>query len=616
MDHTRGCAPLTVNLNFIPNPPVPPNRSDYSCLCDAGCACNAEYTGDFLFNDGQNRRSFTFDDPREFYFLMKFQGQNPDLDSIAIDVRPDTPPAFEVYSCGNSEAVIEIVDNSYDAYEIDYGDGTAPIIVRAGDPVLPHTFSTPNPQTVGVRGLLDNALDNCTPLSKSATVITTPTLPVAEIRNLTVLNPQSIAVDYVSTPNVLYQLEMARNGTAAFQFVGILGADDTRDTVRNLDTENNFYCFRVKSANLCDDNRSVFSDTICSVNLGLDIGDLQHQLAWETLPDGIQNFQIRRGAEGNFANTTALNFLDEGLRCGEEYCYTVNAVYTNGATSISQTQCGVAQSEQIPPPINNVSASVAGNQVLLEWEQPAGFFTDTYNLSRTAGEAPFSSIGQATEQTYTDRGLSTHAVSYCYQIEYLDECGNTPEDEAIACTILLKGEEAGSNTVALDWNFYEGWQNGVSQYEIDWMLDDNDVATTVGVGLLDRFLIPNLSPTQQVINFIVRAIPNDPTLTEVRSNEFAFIRQPNLYFPTAFTPNGDGSNDEFRIFGRFIDGYDLKIFSRWGEMIFFSDNPEVGWDGVFAGKEMPQGAYGYRVKVVDQNGRTYTRTGSFMLMRP
>ena len=58
---------------------------------------------------------------------------------------------------------------------------------------------------------------------------------------------------------------------------------------------------------------------------------------------------------------------------------------------------------------------------------------------------------------------------------------------------------------------------------------------------------------------------------------------PSILVPTIFTPNGDNNNDNFQVFPNYITNYDLKIFNRWGELIFTSKNTEDRWDGKYKG---------------------------------
>lgn len=64
-----------------------------------------------------------------------------------------------------------------------------------------------------------------------------------------------------------------------------------------------------------------------------------------------------------------------------------------------------------------------------------------------------------------------------------------------------------------------------------------------------------------------------------------------FYFPNAFTPNGDGLNDIFKPVGIYITNYHLQIFDRAGRAVFYSSDPEQGWDGSIDGNPAQEGVY-------------------------
>ncbi len=94
----------------------------------------------------------------------------------------------------------------------------------------------------------------------------------------------------------------------------------------------------------------------------------------------------------------------------------------------------------------------------------------------------------------------------------------------------------------------------------------------------------------------------------------------NLKVPQAFTPNGDGNNDYFTVFGSLRE-YDIRIYNRWGEMIYSSSDPSElsnlsrGWDGTYKGKLQEVGTFVYYVTGVDFNGKKLTRKGNLTLIR-
>jgi gliding motility-associated-like protein len=77
---------------------------------------------------------------------------------------------------------------------------------------------------------------------------------------------------------------------------------------------------------------------------------------------------------------------------------------------------------------------------------------------------------------------------------------------------------------------------------------------------------------------------------------------PELYVPTAFSPDGDGKNDFFQVFGQEITEFDIKIFDRWGEIIYHSTNYRFNWDGTYKGQIVPIGTYPY---VITWSGVTF-----------
>ena len=91
-----------------------------------------------------------------------------------------------------------------------------------------------------------------------------------------------------------------------------------------------------------------------------------------------------------------------------------------------------------------------------------------------------------------------------------------------------------------------------------------------------------------------------------------------FYIPNSFTPDTpDGLNDQFTGFGTFISKYDMYIFDRWGNMIFYTDDIKKGWDGrANHGAEIAQqDVYVYLVELKDLKGNKHTYRGTVTLIR-
>lgn len=96
----------------------------------------------------------------------------------------------------------------------------------------------------------------------------------------------------------------------------------------------------------------------------------------------------------------------------------------------------------------------------------------------------------------------------------------------------------------------------------------------------------------------------------------------NVYIPNVFTPNGDGTNDFFRVFtGNGVRKINLlKIFDRWGELVysaenFLADDNKTGWNGEFRGKPMNNAVFAYIIEVEFVDDRVIPYKGDVTLLR-
>jgi gliding motility-associated-like protein len=81
------------------------------------------------------------------------------------------------------------------------------------------------------------------------------------------------------------------------------------------------------------------------------------------------------------------------------------------------------------------------------------------------------------------------------------------------------------------------------------------------------------------------------------SNVAEAAPRPTLYVPSAFTPNGDGMNDVFKVVARGVGKFSLIVFNRWGEVVFETEDANSGWDGTYKGEKITStDVYVYLVK--------------------
>ncbi|MBS1586851.1 MAG: gliding motility-associated C-terminal domain-containing protein [Bacteroidetes bacterium] len=89
-----------------------------------------------------------------------------------------------------------------------------------------------------------------------------------------------------------------------------------------------------------------------------------------------------------------------------------------------------------------------------------------------------------------------------------------------------------------------------------------------------------------------------------------------IYIPNAFSPNQDGLNDQFgpRISCP-ISGFEFRIYNRWGNLIFYTENQKERWDGNFKGTAQDNDLYYYYIQFKDETGHNYYYKGDVTLVK-
>ncbi len=88
-----------------------------------------------------------------------------------------------------------------------------------------------------------------------------------------------------------------------------------------------------------------------------------------------------------------------------------------------------------------------------------------------------------------------------------------------------------------------------------------------------------------------------------------------LLIPNAFSPNGDGVNDEWKVAYRSLTEFKCWIFDRYGNEIFSFTDPSAGWDGKRKGKLVPPGVYYYVIQARGADGKKYKKSGDINIIR-
>ncbi|RZM22240.1 MAG: T9SS type B sorting domain-containing protein, partial [Pedobacter sp.] len=119
---------------------------------------------------------------------------------------------------------------------------------------------------------------------------------------------------------------------------------------------------------------------------------------------------------------------------------------------------------------------------------------------------------------------------------------------------------------------------------------------------------------QKDLKIVVNAISENGCLASATLDLRADTKK-DLFIPNTFTPNGDGKNDVFKVFGTGIEMVELLIYSQWGELIYKSKQQDPIWDGTFRGVMQPVGVYVYKCVIRFKDGEEMTKNGAINLLR-
>ncbi|MDX1653467.1 MAG: gliding motility-associated C-terminal domain-containing protein, partial [Brumimicrobium sp.] len=103
---------------------------------------------------------------------------------------------------------------------------------------------------------------------------------------------------------------------------------------------------------------------------------------------------------------------------------------------------------------------------------------------------------------------------------------------------------------------------------------------------------------------------------QVTVNVFSFVcEEPFVFVPNAFTPNADGENDILFVRSTIVEELVFRIYNRWGELVFETNDIDIGWDGYYKGKLADPDVYDYYLDGYCIDGKNFLIQGNITLIR-
>lgn len=128
--------------------------------------------------------------------------------------------------------------------------------------------------------------------------------------------------------------------------------------------------------------------------------------------------------------------------------------------------------------------------------------------------------------------------------------------------------------------------------------------------------IATINSNIQQITYNVKVTRPEGCFGEDAITVRVFSTNPDIFIPTAFTPNNDGKNDVFKPIPVGITQLEFfRVYNRWGQLLYETKEMGKGWDGNVNGKPQPSGTFVFFAQGVDYTGKTITKKGTFVLIR-
>ncbi len=248
--------------------------------------------------------------------------------------------------------------------------------------------------------------------------------------------------------------------------------------------------------------------------------------------------------------------------------YVVTVTDSCGNTASDNVTITVVPYTPLQMTLSNDTSICSGISVLLDANPSLGLPDYVYNWS------PSISI--------IDSATVAPAVSTSYTVTVTDACGLTITDIVDVIVFPIHAEfgqdfvtnqsiqfyDQSTGAVSYYWNFGDGSEDSVSTLQ-------NPSHNYLQEGTYTVMLVTtNVEGCKDTTYQVLNVLP-----------DFYF------YFPNAFSPNGNGRNDVFMGYGAGIKKYSMRIYDRWGELVFSTEDIDTGWDGTFKGSQSPSAVY-------------------------
>ena len=470
--------------------------------------------------------------------------------------------------------------------------------------------------------------------------------------------PDSPLLDSVSTAlvgNIPYPRIGWRNATGSdatnfrvFRninnaWVEVTTVNNVTEYVDNATSNNsNSLSYRVAALDACGNISSMTSpqkSILLSIN-ATDCGG-KHDLSWNTdigwneaVTYEIIQKDITNNTQTIFTSTTSTYQLTN-VTTTNSYIYTIRVLGSN-RSAISEPDTVEAYSTlQYPVSIMNVSPSTNQDAIIVGYSTCTTNTAAKYELQYLTTDNTWR-----TYQTYTsltagvvnyipaNLSLTTMDTFITLRAAVLDACGNALGASTPHSTIDLRVNNEIGDLTTIDWKYISGY-DAISSIQLIKEVKSPTGTITSNIAITNgtnTYIEPSNKDYEVCYTIEIQGTYNGCSMVNAsgaiqnvytRSATLCVAPTVNMYTPNTFTPNEDGINDTFLPVSNYLPSkeYSFQVIDRWGNTIFNTNNPNIGWDGANATDGIYVYKIQYRVDTSNSKSGLKTKTGKIALIR-
>lgn len=452
-DFNLGCQGLTVTITHTG---VNTDDFQFNFEGDPNDPFSRDFPATPTGNSGRisigQTRTFTYNTPGNYIIRVVDQSSrpNPDrFDLLAITVLDQVSPVVASNTCANNQVQLtfDFTSDPFTSFNIDYGDGS-PIQNFIKNPTLnsdaiSHTYATNGNYPVTVTGILAAGGNSSSCSTSSFNIITQQTIETPVLNSISLADETSIAFTYNRLETgTLYFLEIDRgSGFEAFADLNPT-TNPTNITIQDssIDNTSNFYLFRIRARDICLSTQ-VTSQTGSTIQSSFSLNtidttiDLDYDWATSAVNFAQIDFFVDNSLNASFnlaesATPHAVSYTN----CEQLLPFFFQTVI-NGIVSTSLVLTPFENSTLLLPAPSSPVAELIGGRITLSLPS-TNFLVSEYQILRRDITSTFNQLATSTSVTFVDTTIPQNTEEVCYQIRYLDQCGNTSNLSTEVCIII------------------------------------------------------------------------------------------------------------------------------------------------------------------------------------